>query len=142
MVTPEHLEEQAARVVQLEMTLNGASAAAATAATVATAGGQGSRRQEQDLGVDPRSLGRPISSNGEDVMWERVEHGLQKPRSVGQHVVDISYLLTLQQQIQLHSRTCSSTKHYLRHPWTSTISCYTPTRARRSARPATGVQPE
>ena len=108
MVTPEHLEEQAARVVQLEMTLNGASAAAATAATVATAGGQGSRRQEQDLGVDPRSLGRPISSNGEDVMWERVEHGLQKPRSVGQHVVDISYLLTLQQQIQLHSHAARS----------------------------------
>ena len=58
MVTPEHLEEQAARVVQLEMTLNGASAAAATAATVATAGGQGSRRQEQDFGSRPSILGQ------------------------------------------------------------------------------------
>ena len=41
-------------------------------------------------------------------MWERVEHSLQKPRSGVQQVVDKSYLLTLHQQIQLHSRTCSS----------------------------------
>ena len=63
----EKLEALAARIVQLETTLNDGRAAPATAATGATAdGGQVSRRAGTGLGVDTQALGRPISFSGEN----------------------------------------------------------------------------